>query len=363
MSDLHTELFFDSQKILERLKEEFRKSQKSIDIEVYIWAMDEVANEFYEILLEAAQRGVQVRILVDGFGSLDWIRNEMNRKTHPNLHVRIYHKFLGLTALAYPNKLSLIWGRMNQRDHRKIYIIDDKIAFTGSFNVTNSTLVWEETAVEIKGAQIQTLKEMFDLTWKRSRDFLSRMTKQDPPVVEQIQKSKTLFTTQTFSLRRRYRKAFYLHLKHAKKRIWMVTPYLNPPKRLIKHLADARKRNVEVVLILSKTTDYIVSSWMAHLHYRNLFDAGVKIYEHQDTFIHSKLALIDDRVIVGSGNLNYRSLYRDLEMNLVVNDKKNVQKVEEQIRYYAKKSKRVNSDYTFLQKLALTPLAFFKTWF
>jgi cardiolipin synthase len=361
MAELDATLSFEPRVFLSQLEADLNQSQSSIDIEVYIWAKDHVAAEFFNILLKAAQRGVHVRLLVDGIGSLEWIRRGV-KELHPNLQVRIYHKFLGLNTFVYPNKFSLLWGRLNRRDHRKVYIIDDKLAYIGSFNIIADTLRWGEAAVKIRGTEIEILKEMFEFTWERSKDFLSTFSGKEPAVIDRLLHSENIFTTQTFELRGRYREMFWDKLRRAKKRVWMVNPYFNPPLLLTKRLKEAAKNNVEVILVFSEIIDYPPLSWVARLHYQNLIQAGVHIYEHTPFFIHSKLALIDDEIIVGSGNLNHRSFYHDLELNVVLRDQENIYKFEKQFKTYLRNSRKMNDHVTFWHPVGERLLNFFKTW-
>ncbi len=360
------ELYFDSQKIMQDLQTSIKGAKKSIEIEVYILKQDVIGDLFIQLLIEAAGRGVRVRLLVDGFGSWDWIEHKYSHFLgYQNFEIRIFNRIPHLWDFITQKTLTVF--TLNRRNHRKLYFIDQEILFLGSFNLTTDTMSWQESGLCTRDKrQIEIARELFDYTWRGGQSFISKIKEYSSLRIEkEILRDSVIFTTQTLKLRRQYKRAFLNRLKQAENRLWLVTPYFNPTPSFVRHLKKAAKREVDVRLILPRQSDVIVLSWMARLRYKNLLKAGVKIYEYQTTFIHAKVALIDREVIMGSGNLNYRSFMRDLEINMILKHSDLILKVEKFFQEcfeqsaIIKEAKKLSLWKLMISKILMT----FKTWF
>lgn len=327
-------IFFNSQKLIDNLIADLDLSQSSIDIEVYILDPDDIGKKFEQALIRAVKRGVKVRLMVDRIGSFNWIRYRMSSIVQMGIEVRVFRPFPGLKTLLYrlPQVLVPFFAVANRRNHRKVFIIDHKIAYVGSFNIMEPALRWKETTVRIESASdIDLLMEIFNNTWNWIKDGSIRYAPFDfTRMINSVAHSKLIKTTQTKTLRKRYRRDFLRRINQAQQRIWLVTPYFNPPRFLLKALLDAVKRGVDVRLMVPKKTDPSWFSYLSRLYYSPLIKRCMKVYEYEHGILHSKTALIDSEGVIGSGNLNYRSFYHDLELNVIITDPKEVEQMEKE---------------------------------
>lgn len=362
-------IFFNSQKLIDNLLEDLAKSQFTIDIEVYILDPDKVGKLFEQALIDAVKRGVKVRLMVDRIGSFDWIRTRKDPLVAAGVDVRVFRPIPGLKALIehLPEFLFPIFKVANRRNHRKVFIIDRKIAYVGSFNLMEPALRWKETTVRIEEPKdIKLLLEIYDYTWAWIKDASSRFLKYDfTKLIIKVVKSKLIKTTQTPSLRRHYRKDYLKRINSAKHRIWLMTPYFNPPRFLLKALIDAAERGVDVRLVVPKKTDPAWFSYLSRVYFSPLIKRHLRVYEYEPGILHSKTALIDSQGMIGSGNLNYRSFYRDLELNLIITDPQDVNALKSEFIRDMAVSHEINKseDLKIWEKMFGSFLTLFKTSF
>lgn len=327
-------IYFNSQDLIKILLEEIEQSKTSIEIEMYIWDPDKVGTLFDEALKRAVERGVKVRMIVDRIGSLDWITTRIDEVREAGIDARVFRPIPGLKTLfdRYPKKLLPFLKMFNRRNHRKIFLFDRKTAYVGSLNILEPVLKWKETTLKTQNYEdIQVLRDIFECTWDWIESDTSRFENCDfRKIIADVEHSTNIRTTQTKVLRSHYRKDFLKRIREAKERIWLVTPYFNPPRFLLKGLIEAVGRGVDVRLIVPKKTDPAWFSYLSRVYYSPLLKKGLKVYEYKKGILHSKTALIDSTGMVGSGNLNYRSFYRDLELNMIVTKSEDVQSLHDE---------------------------------
>src|SRR5690606_5263764 len=135
-------LYFDSRSFFEDFKRDVSQSRESIDIEVYIWESDPIADDILEALAAAARRGVRARLIVDGVGSLKWINSKIDEARTRGIEVYVFNPVNRPWAIH-------LWPKFNRRTHRKLFLIDRQILYTGSMNVMQETLHWRETGLRV----------------------------------------------------------------------------------------------------------------------------------------------------------------------------------------------------------------------
>lgn len=276
-------------------------AQRSIRLEAYTYAESELGVRTLTSLLEARQRGVRVRVLVDAIGSIELPDSFWAPLRAAGGEVRWF------------NPLSL--ERFAIRDHRKLLVCDERVAFLGGFNIAPEyegdgvTRGWRDVGLRVEGELAGELAGAFDDMFARA-DFRHRR----------------VFRLRTFAARktvqtREWRlllggpgrgRSPLLHALHCDlnvaQSVQMVTPYFLPTRRLRRKLARIAKRGGHVQLILPAKTDVPLARLAAQSFYRRLLKAGVEIYEYQPQILHAKLFLVDGAVYVGSANLDPRSL-------------------------------------------------------
>lgn len=362
-------IFFDSKKLIDNVIEDLSQAKESIDIEVYIWDPDDVGKLFEDVLIKAVERGVKVRVIVDRIGSLAWIQSRMDTLIAKGVMVRVFRPIPGLkTIFKYlPQILIPFFSVINRRNHRKVFLVDKKIVYVGSLNIMEPALRWKETTVRLENhKEISVINEIFESTWKWIENASVRFNKMNfKKVVSEVMGSTQVRTTQTKELRAHYRKDFINYLNAAQKRVWLVTPYFNPPGFLLKTLIAASKRGCDVRLIIPCHTDPSWFKYLSRLYYSKLLKEGIAIYEYQPGILHAKTTLVDDQATVGSGNLNYRSFYQDLELNLSLTDEKSIQDLNNEFLSDMTKSQRItnSNEIKIWERVFGSFLVLFKTSF
>ncbi len=312
-SDEH--VYFDPGPYFQDLFRAIDQARVTIDLESYIFELDPVGYEMIERLKGASGRGVKVRVILDGVGS--WLTHEAIAEAWKNtrIELKIYHPF---------SFLGLAFSQVNKRLHRKVIQIDRKIVFTGSFNITAKPN--RDTGVRLAGGDQESFAQAFERIWSTRFKTFGRAGRtrrsRRVPLRVRLNETKRLRRICNHDLSRR--------ILSAKKRVWVTNAYFVPPFFLLRALCHAGLSGVDVRLILPERSDHLFMKWVALAFYRTLLLSGVRILEFQKTFLHAKTWIIDDWVMVGSTNLNYRSLVHDLEVDVVLGSEHSRIALEEQ---------------------------------
>ena len=312
----------------QRLVDDIDAGQSSIDLESYIVEDDAVGQLVIAALVRADQRGVAVRLLVDGLGAAHWIAGVGRRfRACP---WRVYHPLPWTILGNYVPSLYALQSRhsgfnfINRRNHRKVCIIDGSIAWVGSCNLEarHSRLAvgeraWRDTAARVTGPQVQHLTAAFNHTWRQSWRYGDRhlfpainLRGSNP----QLAKDVPVRLNTVRSLRRRLWRDLLLRISRAETRVWITVPYFVPNPDLLRALELAARR-ADVRLLLPLVNDVPFMPWIAGLYVERLQRAGIRIWAYP-RMVHAKTKIIDDLGLVGSSNLNSRSLVHDLEADV-----------------------------------------------
>ena len=312
-------LLENGEEFFARVFDAIRQAQREVIIETFILFEDKVGLALHAAMRSAAQRGVKIDLMVDGFGSPDLSREFIAQLSAVGVRVRVFdpgQPFLGTRLNVF------------RRMHRKIVVVDGELAFVGGINYSADHLLdfgpkaKQDYAVELHGpvvAQIhQFVLRAIALGDKGPRWFRRRL-KQAPPVDrEPVGDVEAVLITRdnrrhTSDIEREYLAA----IRAARKRIVIANAYFFPGYRLIKELRRAARRGVDVRLILQGEPDMPIVKTAATMLYHHLLHAGVRIYEYCDRPLHAKVALMDDEwTTVGSSNLDPLSLSLNLEANV-----------------------------------------------
>ena len=339
-------LTIDAAEYFRRLQEDIQQAKSSIECESYILENDSVGNDIVDALCVASERGVTVRLMVDGFGSSPWIQAVISKLKQHGGQVRVYHPMpwhfwqwgLAINQQSFLKKFIFLFNVINRRNHRKICIVDERIHWLGSFNLSSVHLSkdlggegWRDTAIRIETRQPEA-RTAFNRIWKRKR-FNPHRLALDFPGFFRINDSR--------KKRRLLYRDLLSRMTIASNCIRLTTPYFIPEPRLLKRLRNAAKRGVNVEILLPGVSDVFFIPWASSLLYRELIEAGVHIYEYQAGILHAKTLLIDDWATVGSSNMNSRSIFHDLEIDYVLQNHDSVQALENHFINDLKQSKVV----------------------
>ncbi len=325
-------LYEDSEAFFDRLLECIAAARHSIDFEYYIFELDHLGERFVQALCAAAERGVRVRVMMDGVGSLDDCELLSERLSAHRVHVRIYHPLPWLfdtyrwtrwPASGRPSLWLLKFLRlalnMNRRNHRKLCTVDRELAWVGSFNITANHLPesaggqgWRDYGVELTGPRVQSLVDGFDDLWwghasRLRRGFVAGYLSNRSVKARQL---KNRYVARTVA--------------NAQQQVWLVMAYFLPTAGLRRSLLRACRNGVDVRLLLPERSDVAMFPLLSSHYYRELLRAGARIYLYLPGVLHAKALIVDDMAILGSSNWNYRSSLHDLELDVVIRDKQTI---------------------------------------
>ncbi|MDP4118006.1 MAG: cardiolipin synthase [Bacillota bacterium] len=304
------------EKFFEKLLEELGKAEKFIFIEYFIISNGYMWDKTYEVLRRKAEEGVDVRIIYDAFGSmLDlpedfWI--DMRNNGIKCYRFNPIHFSWKLTDYTF----------LNHRDHRKICVIDGNTGFTGGINLSDEYInlkhccgKWKDTAVMLKGDGVYALTNTFLKMWEYvSGDINEDYTQYAPTVSEKSDFFVQPYDDSPLDVENVSENSYFNVICHARKYVYITTPYLIIDHEMVTALSLAAKSGVDVRIIIPGIPDKKYVYYLTQSYYPELVRAGVKIYEYKLGFMHAKMFVRDDeQAIVGSANMDYRSLYLHFE--------------------------------------------------
>ncbi len=289
------EVFSDPLKFYTRLLADIQLAKKTICIEIYKFIEDSIGIKFRDALAKKCKQGVKVKLLIDSWGAgvSDTFFDEL---TQNGGQVR-YFKKLKYTFDAFT--------KHHRRNHRKIIIIDDTIAYIGSANINDYSLNWRELIVKIEGTLALTLKKMFNDSWKIYEQVLFK----HKPLLRQITKGTFKIVRDVPSItHQRLKNRFEELIKKAKSEIIIETPYFLPGFLLRKQIMDAAKRGVDVKVLTPKQSDVTFVDALRSKYLGLLHKSNVKLMFYTPNNLHAKLMIVDrEQFFFGSANLDYRS--------------------------------------------------------
>lgn len=303
-----------------------QSARNHINLETYIFEDDEIGRRLVDALISKQKEGVQVNLIYDSVGSLATPKDFFKRMSDSGIHVLEYNPV---------NVLRLRRGwNINQRDHRKLLVVDGQVAFVGGINISSvyssgsrfkpgkkklSTQPWRDTHVRIEGPVATEFQKLFIETWARQKgDPLSPERYFPPPQRKGSEVVRAIGSSpeEPFSL---MYATLLSAISSAESEVYITSAYFVPDPQLLTTLQAAVKRGVDVRLLLPGKSDSALVKNASHAYYDKLLRAGVKIYERQDALLHAKTAVIDGVwSTIGSTNLDPRSFLHNQEINAVI---------------------------------------------
>jgi cardiolipin synthase len=343
-----TVLLQDGPQTYEAMLQAIRAARHHINFEIYIFEDDEVGRVFADALVAKRRQGVQVNLMVDGVGSIRTPREFFESLRDAGVQVVEFNPVNPLKAKAG-------WD-VNQRDHRKLIVVDGRVAFVGGINVSSvysgsalggsfggsassggssasgsdedgsekkkkpaDGLPWRDTQLQIEGPAVAELQKLFIESWRKQKGppldtstFFPKLAKRGDEVVRAIGST----PDDPYSL-------IYVTLisaiRNAEKEVFLTNAYFVPDPQLLQALKDAAARGVDVRLLLPSKTDSELVFNAGRAYYTELLESGIKVWERHKAMLHAKTALIDGVwSTVGSTNLDWRSFLHNDEINAVV---------------------------------------------
>lgn len=294
-----------------------------VHLESYIFANDATGQSIAAALILAAARGVTVRLMVDGFGSSDFAETLAPRLVASGVEVRIYRQ--------ERDRFKLRRHRF-RRLHRKIAVIDGRIAFVGGINIIDESDPAQRSharhdyAVRIEGPLVprihENVRQLWQLvTWATFRRRPPRIAPLPVTTGKAGDVRMAFLVRDNFRHRHDIENAYIAAIRRAQHRVVLAHAYFLPGRRLRRALLDAVKRGVRVTLLLQGTVEYLLQHLATQSLYGEFISQGVEIYEYRLSFLHAKVAIVDDNwATVGSSNVDPFSLFLAREANVLIRD-------------------------------------------
>ncbi len=317
------QLYVDPADKFDALKDAIRSAQSHIHLEYYIFRGDGIGAEIRDLLVERANAGVEVRILVDGIGSLRTYRADFFDPLK---------QAGGQMAVFLPIRFARVLERVNFRNHRKIVVIDGQVGFVGGMNIGDEHLgksrrigKWHDSHVRICGPAVAELQRIFLTDWL----FATNQTLADLrffPEVKSVGPDEpaggALVQIVSSGPDCRWptiQQLFFQAITGAARQVLIASPYFVPDESLLAALETAALRGLDVRVLLPARSDQLIVTSAARSYYEELLEAGVRIFEYRDGFLHAKTLAVDGHYgSVGSANMDVRSFSLNFEVSAFI---------------------------------------------
>ena len=318
-------LLADGQAAYAAMFKALQNAKDHINLESYIIEDDETGRKFADLLLQKQAEGIQVNLIYDSMGSMNTPDSFFQRLRDGGIRV------VGFNPIN-PLKAQEKWG-LTHRDHRKILIVDGKVAIIGGINISKvyssspfkrkqnekAPIHWRDTDIQIDGPAVAEFQRLFLDTWLKQkgpelseRNYFPDLKEEGNALVRVIGSTPGETNRIPFIV-------YVSAISFAEHSIHMTNSYFIPDDQIVKALTDAAERGVDVKIILPGITDSQLALYAQRYHYSGLLESGVKLYEHSTSLLHAKTAVVDSVwSTVGSTNMDFLSLLNNDEVNAVV---------------------------------------------
>ncbi len=309
----------DGEQFFPAILESIEQAEKYILMEMYLFESGQIADQFINAFTQAARRGVRVQLLVDAYGAWGLSKNNRVQLAHAGVQLVFYNP--------------LLFSKMKQnlfRTHRKYVIVDGIKVFVGGAGITDHFYgenAWRETMVEVQGSVVADWQTLF------VRDFNQWSTSGVPDPIFLAKGSATLparLAYTTGGTRLEIKKVLLERMESSQKIVWLASAYFVPSRKIRKALRTAALKGKDVRLLLpGEITDHPAVRYASKRYYARLLRFGVRIFEYEGRFTHTKMGLIDDWVTIGSSNMDRWNFRWNLEANQEFEDAETADKARE----------------------------------
>ena len=313
----NVEFYSLAENMIASLFSEIKKAKESIHIQFYIIMDDETGTQLADLLIEKAKEGVEVRLMYDDVGS--W-------KAKNSFFKRI-EKEGGAVAAFLKVRIPVLTSRVNYRNHRKVVVVDGKVGFMGGMNIADRYIeginggIWRDCHFKVEGDAVLGLQTSFVIDWySTTNEFLSSH-KYFPRQEKSGNCLMQIVTSGPTGEFKGIHQGIFHAITNAKKYIYIQTPYFIPTEDLMLAIQTAALSGVEVRLMLPEESDTVFVHHATMSYIKDLLQSKVKVDFYKAGFVHSKLMIIDDSlVIVGSANMDVRSFEHNFEIDAFIYD-------------------------------------------
>jgi cardiolipin synthase A/B len=299
--------------------EAIRSATDNVTFEVYIFEPDEIGRRFMDAFIDRARAGVEVRLLIDWFGSLKLRRRHRDELTRAGVQVQAFRPF------ALRNLV-----RIYRRTHRRAIVIDGRVAFTGGAAISKkwagdvrSKHEWRDSMTRVTGPLVAGIQSAFAANWVYCTGEVLSAPRFFPPLDPAPGPCAVSVASSPSDALQPIRVLFWLSFANARRRLWLCNSYFIPDPRLRKTVVDRARDGVDVrILVPGNHTDAVPVQFAGRSYYDELLAAGVRIYEYQPAMMHAKTLVVDDAwSVIGSANMDERSMELNEENVLGIADR------------------------------------------
>ncbi|WP_066294897.1 cardiolipin synthase [Bacillus sp. FJAT-29937] len=309
-----TKVLTNGEETFQHILDALKVATHHIHLEYYIVRHDEIGQEIKNLLIQKAHEGVKVRFLYDAVGS--W---RLSKKYIEEL------KRAGIEIVPFgPVRLPFLSSKINFRNHRKIIVIDGSIGFVGGLNIGDEYLgrdesfgFWRDTHLFMRGEAVRSLQMIFLQDWYymtnesiHSPEYLS------PDLEESIHGGVHLIAGGPDNEWSVIKNIFFSMITSAEKSVWIASPYFIPDEDIFSALKIAALSGIDVRLLVPKNPDKRIVFYASRSYFPELLEAGVRIFEYENGFMHSKIVIVDEELAsIGTANMDMRSFHLNFEVN------------------------------------------------
>ncbi|NDW09968.1 cardiolipin synthase [Dysgonomonas sp. 520] len=318
--------YSDGTSKFQALFEELEKAKSHIHFQYYIFMDDEIGHKVRDLLIRKAKEGVEVRVLYDDVGS--WKAKNRFYKEMENEGIQV-DAFL---KVRFP----LLTSRVNYRNHRKVVIVDGKVGFMGGMNVADRYIngikdgVWRDSHFKVEGKAVHGLQTSFVTDWYASRSEFLSANKYFPALEAKGDSLMQIATSGPTGEFKEILQGIFHAITNAKEYVYIQTPYFIPSDILLLAIQSAAMSGVDVRIMIpekSDTTFVQIATWS---YIKDLLNAKVKVHLYTKGFLHSKLMVIDDNLVIsGSANMDVRSFEHNFEIDAFIYSKETALQAKE----------------------------------
>lgn len=295
-----------------------QKAEHHIHLEYYVYEDDQIGNRIKDILIEKSSKGLEVRLIIDAIGSWGLSKRFLRNLKKNGVEVGVF----------MPVRFPLVANKINNRNHRKIIVVDGNVGFVGGLNIADRYIEgtrelgdWRDTHLKLEGDAVQSLQTVFITDWffvtknyLRGASYFPKHSIDNRLLVQ-------IITSGPDSDWANIMQAYFTAITTAEKYIYISTPYFMPNESILTALKTAALSGVDVKLILPGRSD-VRTMWYGSMSYaEELIRAGVHIYLYQKGFTHGKIMMVDGVFTsIGTANMDGRSFNKNFEVNALIYD-------------------------------------------
>ncbi|GAA0320283.1 cardiolipin synthase [Bacillus carboniphilus] len=324
--------------MFEDLFKEIRAAKDHIHVLFYIVQNDAFSEHFFQLLEEKAEEGIEVRLLLDWAGAFGLKKKTIRRLRRHNIEVSFCH------VPHFP----FFFYTMQERNHRKITVIDGKIGFFGGYNIGKEYIggdpklsPWRDYHLKLQGEGVHDLQLQFLTDWKEATKKSVKDDARFYPEIPKGQSHHRFSATEGVDLE----PIFIDFINQAQKSLYIGSPYFIPSPDLFRALLAAIDRGVKLTIIVPKNSDHMLVQEASYRFFRILLKKGAVVYQFENGFFHAKILIRDDKVCdIGTANFDKRSLFLNHELNCYITDPSFVQEAKNYLLQDISQSSRLSLD-------------------